>query len=174
MALGVALGVVLGLAVGVAVEVGVAITVAAGLAVPVGVPVGESLGVGDGVGDSVGVGVGLEGTVGVGLAVAVGVKVAVGVGVGVAVGVGLVQRYSSSAVAIVVAPSYPPVAIIRPSPIVPPEGNERAVFMLTELVHMSVNGWLEPKPPASRIEPASAGATQAPDEQTRPGLHAPS
>jgi hypothetical protein len=104
--------------------------------------VGLSLGVGVALGVAVGVDVGVGVAVGVveGVAVAVGVVVAVGVGVGVGVGEPWPQTSSVSALSTVVEPLYPPAAIIRPSPIVPPEGNVRTVVMFGEVVQVSVTG----------------------------------
>jgi len=63
------------------------------------------------------------------------VEVAVGVGVGPPL-----QTASVSAVATVVPPSKPPAAIIKLSPIAPPDVNERTVFIFGELLQVSVTG----------------------------------
>lgn len=98
--------------------------------------VGRGLGVGAHLPEH-GVGVG----VGVGVAVGVGVNVGVGEAVAVAVGVGATpQTISVSTLAIVVEPSYPPAAINRLLPIAAPDGNDRPMFMLGELVQVFVEG----------------------------------
>ena len=84
-----------------------------------------------------GVGVG----VGVGVAVGIGERVGVGEAVAVAVGVGATpQTTSASTLATVVEPLYPPAAINRLLPIAAPDGNDRPMFMLGELVQLSVAG----------------------------------
>ena len=94
--------------------------------------VGRGLGVGEHLPEQ-GVGVG----VGVGVAVGVGVNVGVGEAVAVAVGVGATpQTTSASTLATVVEPVYPPAAIRRLLPIAAPDGNDRPIFMLGELVQV--------------------------------------
>jgi hypothetical protein len=104
--------------------------------------VGRGLGVGEHLPEhGVGVGVGVGDAVGVGLAVGVGVLVGVGEAVAVAVGVGASpQTPSVSALATEVEPLYPPPAIIRLLPIAAPDGNDRPVFRLGELVQVLVTG----------------------------------
>jgi hypothetical protein len=98
--------------------------------------VGRGLGVGEHLPEhGVGVGVGVGDAVGVGVLVGVGEAVAVAVGVGASP-----QTRSVSALAIEVKPSYPPAAIIRLLPIAAPDGNDRPVFRLGELLQVLVAG----------------------------------
>ena len=109
-----------------------------------GVKRGGGVGRVDELGRGLGVGEHLpEHGVGVGVGVAVGVGVLVGVGeaVAVAVGVGTSPQTSSvSALATDVVPVNPPAAMIRLLPIAAPDGNDRDVFRLGELVQVLVAG----------------------------------
>ena len=79
--------------------------------------------------------------VAVAVAVGVGVRVAVAVAVGVAVGVAPPPQIPSvSALATVVAPLYPPAAMIRLLPIALPATNDRTTFMFGEAVQVLVAG----------------------------------